>query len=1719
MQIITLYGKLHHDLEFQFAKPAWLAALDIQYEYIIECGVGAEAQTIQLLPKVQWLFELEYQQGKKRWVSAEAFIATDITALMNDSTLLFIRIIKISARSNQKSSAALENLQRCFQPKTGLLSLDLQTKRLDFPEAEISISKPLLLFVHGVAASFETAFGDLLQPEQTSYLQRLWQRYEQIYAYEYHSLSDSFVQQALSLVEQLPHNTQLHVVAHGSGALLIELIAQVNEAQITLKDCELLRAKQLEQEAEALEKLIQGCQQKSLHIQRVIQIAAPMRGLSLANRAISDIATLMYEQMDNVTHQTFCQALLFTLHVDHNENNSSVWHHLCPDSSLIRLLNRPSITLKQTQMACIWGEVESERLPLWLQHYFIGEHDGVVTRQSMQGGANYTQGTYIYVVKASQHLHYHYFKQPQFLEALLSALGKVETDNRWQYQPFDEKAYPLLRSIEPLSPQSDDSQGVVVFLPGLLGSHLSMDATPVWLDLDALSWGDFTSLVPENTSIRTQGIIKEDYQAFWQHLSQNHQLIPFAYDWRQPHQDTIQQFAQWLEQLLEERHTSGLNYPIRFMAHSVGGLVVLGLMQAFPLLWQRLSDDADARLLLIGTPLKGSGSVLQLLKGEHRLVTMLDLLEGQSQASQLIATQLKSYSGLLELLPEKWLDEEQWLDEEIEFYDQLEEAQAWRQQLKTLNYDVERIVYVRGEADLTPIEPTEDTWLASRQGDSITRWQTIPELLTQWHLPLEHGAMLSVPRYFTALTELLDHGHTAHLNRIEPNQTVRDVPVRMQLWQGIDVFPNAADVRAAALGYFTQTTQAETLPPVQLQVTHGNLEHVRHALVVGHYQGDAILSAEKALDQRLNGRLQELHHLGVYPGELNTAEVFLNPNKQPQAAVVVGLGAVGKLTVNGLINSFSQGLLRYALSQREQLEQHAATTSKQESYLPLTISSLMIGTLGSGLTLQESLLAILRGIKRANQSLRELRQQAFLRFNHIEIIELYEDKALEAVRILRHLMTYAEFRDEFALNSWMQRIAGGFSRVTYNEPTGWWQRLQITGTQQGLHFLSLTDRARAESVLQATQRDLVDRFVNKAMKQGGSYDCDIGKVLFEMLLPNTIKDQTPTADSLVLVLNSESAIYPWELMHNRRDAELLPLSVRTGLIRQLQTTQFRETVINTTQRSAFVIGDPQVSSFKRLPAAQREARLVQSLLQQHGFDQLKAEIDTHADSILQSLFEQDYRVLHLAGHGVYRYQRNDGQSVTGMVIGDDAFLTAVEVKQMRKVPELVFVNCCHLGQVDDDLMTSDLVAASQAERHQFAASLAEALIAMGVRAVVVAGWVINDAAAHHFANTFYKALLSGNTFGQAVLRARRQTYDEFSSNNTWGAYQCYGDPDYRLILEENTYQLAEPEEAIQFLSEVEVISELKNLVNAADSSRVGEYGWVKQRLLTLHKAIPNEWLRLASVQNWLGRAYGKLDLFEEAITAYRRCIQAEKANYSVLMLEDLISIQTAYALHCHHEDPQKAHSLMQEAKRTLDWLGQLDQVINPPSESLWVTNGQTLQRLEEQGKYWKRLSMMQEGQEQTQILEQMQQAYWQAHEFAEEYLRRIATYPLLNALTCQVVREYRNELVISSEHKETLHQQLQRAKTQAERNDQHNADFCSAIALAETTILYHLCFPNNPEHSETAVINHYQAAIERGAPPRKVRFVREHLSFLIQMLSDDEQLVWLKRVERYFDGL
>ena len=194
--------------------------------------------------------------------------------------------------------------------------------------------------------------------------------------------------------------------------------------------------------------------------------------------------------------------------------------------------------------------------------------------------------------------------------------------------------------------------------------------------------------------------------------------------------------------------------------------------------------------------------------------------------------------------------------------------------------------------------------------------------------------------------------------------------------------------------------------------------------------------------------------------------------------------------------------------------------------------------------MDQSVAAIVQGALEANRALRMQGLWNRVRIDVVEFIELYEDIAIQAIHaatnMAERLHMDLEVDESIEVLPYLRVLEGGrFQRPANEYVTGWWRRLQITCKQRDnqaefdgdLHFLTLTDRARAEETLRSTQRPLIDRFIAEAVRSS-SYNENIASTLYELLIPNPVKDQARDEADLVLIVDSEAAQYPWNFWPN-----------------------------------------------------------------------------------------------------------------------------------------------------------------------------------------------------------------------------------------------------------------------------------------------------------------------------------------------------------------------------------------------------------------------------------------------------------------------------------------------------------------------------------------------------------------------------------------------------------
>jgi len=580
----------------------------------------------------------------------------------------------------------------------------------------------------------------------------------------------------------------------------------------------------------------------------------------------------------------------------------------------------------------------------------------------------------------------------------------------------------------------------------------------------------------------------------------------------------------------------------------------------------------------------------------------------------------------------------------------------------------------------------------------------------------------------------------------------------------------------------------------RISVTNGDLTFERDALLLGHYHATRLTGTEKIMDRLLGGAMEHSLDMGIYPVAIGSHQIFINthPNVErgffipsPRAVIIAGLGEEGKLRAAELVQSVRQAVIAWA-------QRLAEGGGKGSRAAPPTfeLASTLLGSGGTGVSPGEAARLIAEGVYQANLRMAEEDEERASsrarspRVAHLRFIELYLDRATDAWRSLR--LQEAARPGRYVVDETVEEGTGALQRpldLGYRGAEFDFISVAATTDADGLPVISYTldtRRARSEVRAQRAQSLLIKELVASASNDQ-NHDEQIGRTLFDLLIPIELEAYLAGSGEMQIELDPQTAAIPWELLDTTRAAnEDLPWALRVNLLRKLRISTFRERVVDAgADASALVIGEPEApASFPRLYGARAEGEAVLARLtgaaglhQQDVVGLISANVNEpgpDAREVVNALFDRPWRIVHIAGHGVPR----GGGQAGGVVLSNGAFLGPPEIASMRTVPELVFVNCCHLGAADAGELLNTY------DRAEFASGVAGALISIGVRCVIAAGWAVDDEGARVFADTFYASLLRGSRFITALGEARKAAYRHAPDQNTWAAYQCYGDPDW-----------------------------------------------------------------------------------------------------------------------------------------------------------------------------------------------------------------------------------------------------------------------------------------------------------------------------------------------------
>ncbi|MEM8644602.1 MAG: CHAT domain-containing protein, partial [Pseudomonadota bacterium] len=826
-------------------------------------------------------------------------------------------------------------------------------------------------------------------------------------------------------------------------------------------------------------------------------------------------------------------------------------------------------------------------------------------------------------------------------------------------------------------------------------------------------------------------------------------------------------------------------------------------------------------------------------------------------------------------------------------------------------------------------------------------------------------------------------------------------------------------------------------------------------------------------------------------------------------AVIAGLGQFGELTPGELSKTVNRAVLRYVLTLRRRAAEQGV---KLEDMEEISLTSLVIGHKGANMTVQQSVQAILEAVADANLNLDKTPVA------NLEFVELYEDTAYKAASALKSATLNGPVADTFTFDKRLVSGDGAMLRMDYGQESSEWQRISASRSKDDsdvLNFTVIADGAKAHFQQTAVETDVIERLLEQSRK-GTATDRDLGRLLFQLMIPLDLKAFAQNDQKIQLILDDSTAKFPWELMEDAVSVlgdglyqstgaqDFRPLVVRAPVIRQLVSGG--AVVPRVAGKKALVVGDPADTGHAPLLGARNEAtRVAQQLKERLKFDVNDFIHTSDSIEILTHVMRADYKIMHFAAHGVYEARAEN--SKTGLVLSNGVHLTSASIQGMEAVPEFVFLNCCHIGRIEE-------------ETGRIAADLARTFIEKGVRAVVAAGWAVNDEAADLFAEEFYDSMHNGNAFGDAVHHARQVVFERFPETNTWGAYQCYGDPEYRF--DERGMFASEGRHSRTFYS-VEHARKAALNIQSDLASPLRERRSLLSELDTLRETALPDWLEDASWCEDMGRAYAQLDVYSVAIDLLERAKANHRASMTVNALELLEQLKVRSATYAwtqaehaanratdaeREEAEQAASDRKEEQRKTvataLENLDALDTLLGSINQRREVLKGTVCKR---------KVLTIAKGAPRQSALREMIGYYKSAKDLAaKNEPNRLLAHPTYNWLSGHVALGSKD---VDGQPFEALFSQFLAQNAVLENNA---PTFWTAVLPAEIDILRGLLAA--PE--ERGDIFHrfeetFRYAWKRGGAFNQARSIREHVHFLKFMARNEGQRAWMTRVQAFLN--
>jgi len=1171
-------------------------------------------------------------------------------------------------------------------------------------------------------------------------------------------------------------------------------------------------------------------------IRRVFRVASPIAGTPLAGPLVHTGLSLLLDSVASLLPSSpavkvttsLLLGLLRLLTTDALFSVRTPTPGLAamnPEGALVRWLACTQATPSWERVAISGSWFDDERggvrsllakLAQWgTQKLFGDRNDLVVPERSMLAGAPLRE----HAMLERSVTHFSFFDRPNDSDdnEVLSALVTEERAGA-------VAGTGATRAAAVSTIASASEKPVALVIPGIMGSHLARTNPEyrIWLHVLRLMLGQFSELEFDSdkpSSIRADGWMGRFYDPLEARLKElGYEVVRGDFDWRVPIATSAKSLVDRLAKALKSD-----SRPWVLVAHSMGGVVGSELLRQLPRQHPRALERLK-RVVFLGVPHRGAQSAKNALEGRDDLVRLLAAAD-LPNSREVVVGVIKTFSGLYELVPGC----------------KPARLNALREQFARREGDRPAIVTVLGRAPSTPRAPEEPP---PRPGviDGDERVLYSSSMLRQGvsdtfdnehvvHVPARHGDLPRAREFLAGLKELLDAPTQFREPRPEDEP---EEPLSMITWRdgaqramatlpALDaedsfdraVFgaePEKYSVRAtreamvesrrvaAKTARAAPSSSAPSQPAkVAVRVVHGAIRSVQlnarskgsatqsdkerpppQAIVVGAFSRTQPSQLLLDLDESLGGQINVAFRAGQVRAQRGEIQAF-RAQGSGVTVVLYGVGREQEWNRDGIGDPLVAALVRAALD--------VDTTFPKRTFEPQATS----GTSGPGASADTSservrevhlatalpsglpeldevsigavVATMLDSVLLANRELR-LRGTR-VRIAMLSVYEQYRDTAIAVTRAMAlytRLSRVERERDELVEVADRLDSGEGYhgARPIRLAATPEVTSIRVQSREKSadevrLAFSPDTGAAAIHADTQPLKliaREEIQRAVERGAVETGA------RLLLANIVPWWFDGFALRGGDIELVVDAEAAAVPWEVT---------ACDGRTkwpSFVRRLTVDVEPKNVC--VDATALVIADSYVGepSGWALGGARAEGYAVARALERAGLATNAVIGKTPGDAFdeLALLVRGGVRVLHIAAHGTFVV--GDGR-FGAVQLGSTRTLDRAFWQRLSVVPEVVVLNCCSAGMIAPDAQ-------------QGVVSLAEAAIGSGVRAFVAAAWPVGDMAAAAFGETLHRELLDGAPFATAVRLARAAARRMEPQGSTWAAFQCYGDPNFRM---------------------------------------------------------------------------------------------------------------------------------------------------------------------------------------------------------------------------------------------------------------------------------------------------------------------------------------------------